>query len=229
MSETEQTEYPGQALAGPQEGAQPVEDGPERQESSQRARESLRFRSGAQLGVSFPKRLIELVVSPYEEPALVEMKGRMVSETIARGAYDGIQRRSGKVRANRDHEVGRPCGVVSAFHPSREEGLVAEVRISKTPLGDETLELCDDGVLGVSAGYRPHDDPGSEQWQGRSRVRIQKAYLGHVAFTAEPAYEGARVLSVRTADELVEGERIETPNLDVVHGWLLSDQYERYS
>jgi hypothetical protein len=38
------------------------------------------------------------------------------------------------------------------------------------------------------------------------------------------------VLSVRTADEpIVEGERIQTPNLDVVRGWLLSDRFERYS
>jgi len=205
------------------------QDVAEPENGSERARGPLRFRSGTQLGVSFPKRMVELVVSPYEEPALVEHKGRMVREVIARGAYDGIQRRANKVRANRDHDIARSVGTVAVFHPSREEGLVAEVRISKTPLGDETLELCDDGVLGISAGYRPHDDPGSEVWETRNRVRINKAYLGHVAFTAEPAYEGAKVLAVRTADELVEGEQVATPNLDVVRGWLLSDRYERYS
>jgi HK97 family phage prohead protease len=204
----------------------------EQQELEQRPAGPLRFRSGAQLGVSFPQRLVEVVVSPYEEPALVEYRGRMVSETIARGAYNGIQRRAGSngVRANRDHDITRPCGKVIAFHPSRDEGLVAEIKMSKTQLGDETLELCDDGVLGVSAGYLPKNPlTDSEQWQGRNRVRILKAWLGHVAFTAEPAYEGARVLAVRTAGQPPEPERIATPNLDIVRGFLLTDRYERYS
>jgi HK97 family phage prohead protease len=193
----------------------------------------LRFRSGTQLGVNFPKRLVEVVVAPYEEPTLVEVRGRMVSETIARGAYNGIQRRarsSKPVHANRDHDITRPVGLVTRFEPSREEGLVAEVKVSKGPLGDETLDLCDDGVLGISAGYRPKSpEHENEKWEGRNRVRILKAWLGHVAFTADPAYEGAKVLSVRSADELVEGERISTPNLDIVKGWLLTDRFERYT
>jgi HK97 family phage prohead protease len=204
---------------------------------SQRPEGALRFRSGTQLGVSFPKRLIELVVSPYEEPTLVEYRGRMISETIARGAYNGIQRRarsSKPVHANRDHDVTRPVGKVIAFHPSREEGLVAEVKVSRGPLGDETLDMCDDGVLGISAGYRPKSpEHENEKWEGRNRVRILKAWLGHVAFTAVPAYEGAKVLSVRNADEhnaeLVEGEQVVTPNLDIVRGWLLTDRFERYT
>jgi HK97 family phage prohead protease len=198
------------------------------------SRGPLRFRAGSQLSVSFPERLVEVVVSPYEEPALVEYRGRMISEMIARGAYNGIQRRarsSKPVVANRDHDVARPVGKVIAFHPSREEGLVAEVKVSRGPLGDETLDLCDDGVLGVSAGYRPKTpEAENEKWEGRNRVRILKAWLGHVAFTADPAYEGAKVLSVRQADEpILEGERIATPYLDIVRGWLLTDRFERYT
>jgi HK97 family phage prohead protease len=200
---------------------------------SEHATEPLRFRSGSQLGVNFPERLVEVVVSPYEEPALVEYRGRMISETIARGAYNGIQRRaksSKPVHANRDHDITRPVGKVIAFHPSREEGLVAEVKVTRGTLGDETLELCEDGVLSISAGYRPKEPlRENEKWEGRNRVRILKAWLGHVAFTADPAYEGAKVLSVRSADELVEGEQISTPNLDIVRGWLLTDRFERYT
>jgi HK97 family phage prohead protease len=190
------------------------------QEAIEQARGPLRFRSGTQLGVSFPQRLVEVVVSPYEEPALVEYRGRMVSETIARGAYNGIQRRarsSKPVHANRDHDITRPVGKVVAFHPSREEGLVAEVKMARGPLGDETLELCDDGVLGISAGYRPKSpERENEKWESRSRVRILKAWLGHVAFTADPAYEGAKVLSVRAAPEVADGFVVATPNLDRV-------------
>jgi HK97 family phage prohead protease len=213
------TEIVDQELEGPENGAE-------------RATGPLRFRSGTQLGVNFPERLIEVVVSPYEEPALVEYRGRMVSETIARGAYNGIQRRAGsnRVRANRDHDITRSVGWISRFEPNREDGLVAEIKVSKTQLGDETLELCEDGVLGISAGYRPKEPAReSERWESRSRVRILKAYLGHVAFTADPAYEGAKVLSVRSADDVVEGEVVATPNLDVVRGWLLADRFERYT
>ncbi len=39
--------------------------------------------------------------------------------------------------------------------------------------------------------------------------------------TAEPAYEGARVLAVRSAGDQVVSA---TPNLDTVRGWLLDDR-----
>jgi hypothetical protein len=54
--------------------------------------------------------------------------------------------------------------------------------------------------------------PGGEHWETRNRVRIRKAWLGHIALVPEPAYEGARVLAVRG-----KGERAAptaTPNLD---------------
>src|SRR4030095_1969836 len=101
------------------------------QEDADRPTGPLRHRAGSQLGVDFPARLVEVVVCPYEQPALVEYQGRMVRETIGRGAYNGIQRRAGsnKVRANRDHDITRPVGYATRFEPSRDEGLVAEIRI----------------------------------------------------------------------------------------------------
>ena len=65
-----------------------------------------------------------------------------------------------------------------------------------------------------------------EHWESRDRVRIRKAWLGHVALVPEPAYEGARVLAVRNAAEL-EGERPATPNLDEVRAWRLAEQYAK--
>ena len=47
------------------------------------------------VGVSFPARTIELIVMPlYEQaaPIKVPYAGRMVSETIARGAFDAQHR-----------------------------------------------------------------------------------------------------------------------------------------
>jgi HK97 family phage prohead protease len=185
----------------------------------------LRFRHSTVSDVSFPERTIELVVMPYEEETLVEHKGRMIREVIARGAFDGIQRRANRIKVNRDHQESKVVGRAVAIHPSREEGLVAELKISNTPLGDETLTLADDGVLDASAGYLPM--PGGEKWLTRSSVRILKGWLGHIAMVAEPAYEGARVLAVRNADERKAGEPTPTPNLDQVRAWLLEEQFQK--
>ncbi len=178
----------------------------------------LRTRAAEVLGVSFPDRTIELVVIPYEQEAVVRYGSRMVRESVARGAFDGIERRANRVRVNRDHELQRTVGRAIAFHPSRENGLVADVRIARTDLGDETLTLAEDGILDASAGFLPM--PGGEQWSDmRKRVRITKAWLGHIALTPEPAYDGAEVLAVRSAPSSSA-----TPNLDLVREWRLSDR-----
>lgn len=169
--------------------------------------------------VSFAERTIELIVIPYETRTLVGYQGRMVYESISRGAFDGIERRANRVRVNREHERMQTIGRAVAFHPSRDEGLVSELKIAKTPLGDETLELAADGCLDASAGFMPM--PGSMQWQDRSAYRVTKAWLGHIAMTSEPAYEDARVLAVRSAGNQAASA---TPNLDTVRGWLLDDR-----
>jgi HK97 family phage prohead protease len=187
----------------------------------------LLYRTASLVGVSFPQRTIELVVMPYEEETLVERAGRMVREIISRGAFDGIERRANRIRVNRDHDLARTVGRALAFHPSRDEGLVGEIRIAKTPLGDETLTLADDGILDASAGFLPF--PGGEKWETRNRVRMLKCWLGHIALTPDPAYEGARVLAVRQAAErlIEETQRPATPNLDLVRAWRLQERYSR--
>jgi HK97 family phage prohead protease len=171
----------------------------------------LEIRVAEVASVSFPDRTIELVVMPYEQETLVPYQGRMVTEVVARGAFDGIERRANRVRVNRDHDVSRTVGRAIAFHPQRDEGLVAEVRIAQTLLGDETLQLAGEEILDASAGFLPM--PGGERWENRARRRLTKVWLGHIALTPDPAYESARVLAVRNAGR-AERERVETPNLD---------------
>jgi HK97 family phage prohead protease len=183
----------------------------------------LRYRSSTVGDVHFPKRLIELVVMPYDEEALVEIDGRMVKESIAPGAFQGLERRANRIRVNRDHKLERTVGRALAFHPSRTEGLVAELQIAKTPLGDETLALADEDCLDASAGYKPM--PGGETWLTRSNVRMTRCWLGHIAMTPDPAYESARVLSVRHAASGGVSDAAVTPNLDQVRAWLLEDKY----
>lgn len=178
-------------------------------------------RTAEVVGVSFPNRMIELVVIPYERPTVVGWKGRSVEEIISRGAFDGIERRANRIRVNRDHLLTRTVGRATAFHPSRDEGLVAEVRIAKTELGEETLTLADDGCLDASAGFLPMGDDG-QRWETRSRYRITKGWLGHIALTPDPAYDDARVLAVRSRAD--DAPASGTPNLDQVRAWRLDDR-----
>ena len=122
--------------------------------------------------------------------------GRMVSESIDPGAFAGVERRANRVKVNRGHDVESVIGRALALHPGDRRGLRAELKISRTVAGDEALELAADGALGTSAGFAPM--PGGEQWSAdRKTRRISRAYLGHVALTADAAYDGAQVLAVR--------------------------------
>jgi HK97 family phage prohead protease len=167
------------------------------------------------MDVRYADRIITLVAVPYDEDAAVHSRGRWITESVAPGSFDGVEYRASRIRVNRDHDVLRSVGRAVTLYPSRVEGLVADLRIARTPLGDETLELAADGVLDASVGYAPM--PGGESYtENRTRRRITKAFLGHIALTPEPAYEGANVLSVRHSVEDTARliERVSTPNLD---------------
>jgi HK97 family phage prohead protease len=188
----------------------------------------LLIRSVSELGVDYPRRTIELVVMPYDTETVVDQPyGRMVFESVAPGAFDGIQRRVDRIRVNRDHDIERTIGRTIALHASRKEGLVAELRIARTPLGDETLSLADEGCLDASAAVRPLGD-GMEWSRARDRVRLTKLWLEHIAMTPQPAYETANVLAVRNAMEPATpvGAR---PNLERVRAELLAARYDALS
>jgi HK97 family phage prohead protease len=184
------------------------------------------FRSGDEYQVAevnFPKRLVTVVAMPYESPAAIYAPGRTFTEVVSRGAFTGIEKRAGKIRANRDHSWQKVVGKLVALHPSRKEGLVTEVRMFTTPDGEETLRLCDEGGLDASAGFtllcrddgRVWDD--AEVWeQNRSVRRLNRLRLDHLAFVPNPAYQDATVLDVRRAQEPAGGEHtsVSMPNRD---------------
>lgn len=180
--------------------------------------------------VNFAKRIVTVIAMPYERPTPVLHHGRVVTEVCSRSAFDGVEKRAGKIRANRDHSWDKICGKVVALHPSRAEGLVTEVRMFRTPLGDETLTLCDEGGLDASAGFvllrNPdgyvYDD--AEAWDtSRSVRRLNRIRLDHLALVPNPAYEDAVVLDVRNqrrgtqerpGDDGTPDLGIHTPNFD---------------
>jgi HK97 family phage prohead protease len=171
----------------------------------------LEFRTAITLDVRFPDRVIDLVAVPYDEETVVDVHGRTVIESIAPGSFDGIEKRANRIKVNRDHDVLRTVGRVIGLHPADPHGLRAELRIGRSPLGDETLEYAADGILDASIGFAPF--PGHETWtDNRTRRRVTKAYLGHIALVPEAAYEGAQVTAVRHAAS--PPTRVPTPNLD---------------
>jgi phage head maturation protease len=188
----------------------------------------IEFRSSNVAGVNFPERTIEIIAVPYDEEAPVEYRGEMWAERFLRGAFDGIETRSHPVRANREHDRGKTVGRVTQFWPSRQEGLVAAVRIAKTPLGDETLALADEDCLGASVGYAARGR--DQEFNRRERTRvIKRAFVDHLAFTSNQAYLSASVLNVRSAGEsslVADLPKLITPNLDELLAWQRSRRSE---
>jgi HK97 family phage prohead protease len=163
---------------------------------------------------------------PYDEQTVVPHEGRRIVESFAPGSFAGIERRAGRVRVNREHDRMYTCGKAVTFHPSRSEGLVADVEMFRTALGDETLELAAAGGLDASVAFAPFC--GHEGWaDDRRSRRITKAWLAHIAMTSEPAYEGAQVLSVRNGEIVgdVVPVGLGTPNFDAWRAMMLDDRY----
>jgi len=184
----------------------------------------MEFRQAQIAGVDFPGRTIELVVMPYEKPTMISAAGKTFTEIVSRGAFDGVEQRTSQVKVNRGHVLDAVVGKTLALHPSREEGLVAELRISRTELGEETLVLADDGILDASAGFALMRRDGrtgpvkenAEVWESRDRRRLNHLFLHHIAMTPDPAYEDAKVLAVRTHVVAQDAEIASdaTPNMD---------------
>lgn len=148
--------------------------------------------------VNFPERIITVRAVPYEQPATVEYRGDIYEETFAQGSLDHLIDRPNRVRVNREHVRRDTVGKVVKFWPGRTDGLIADIRIAKTQLGDDTLGLAADDCLSSSIGFAA-----MPKWEEVNRTaktrRINTAHLDHIALTASPAYQNADVLAVREA------------------------------
>jgi Escherichia/Staphylococcus phage prohead protease len=128
-------------------------------------------------------------VMPYNTEARV---GRY-TESFLPGAFAGADPTQVPLLAVHDHDslpIGRALSLTDG-----PTGLDAELRVSKTALGDEVLELVRDGAAtGLSVGFVPVED----RWVTRSKVERVKAKLMEISITAFPAYEDARIMAMRS-------------------------------
>lgn len=167
--------------------------------------------------VDFAQRIITVIAAPYEQETLVPYRGEMWTEVFTRGAFNGVIDRPNRIRVNRDHDKSRTVGKVVQFLRDRQDGLVAEVRVAKTLLGDETLALADEDCLSASVGAAALPS-GMVMDRSNKTRRINRAFLDHVALVEDPAYTGAKVLSVRDGHSAIIDTAalppLVTPNLD---------------
>lgn len=175
------------------------------------------IRTAAVANIDAEERIVTMIAIPYGQATTVPFRGEVWNEIVERGAFAGIENSSHTYRVNRDHDKRRLVGKIVNYYPDREEGLVVDAYISKTDLGDETLQLAKDGILGASVGMaiRPTDQV-LERSNGSRTRRIKRAFLDHLALVPDPAYQGAEVLAVRH-DTVVEEESeagIVTPRMN---------------
>lgn len=193
------------------------------------AEESAKFearvetRSASVDNVDFGQRLVTVIIAPYEQPAEVFYRQEIWNEVFSRSAWQGIETRQKRIPAvaalqipDQNHN-GFIVGRVIEADPNRPEGLIGEVKISRTDRGDETLQLAADDALSVSAGFLVKDRRRDEVLDRRTKTRrINRAFLDHLAFVGQPAYPGARILAMRGEGNIAESElpRLVTPRID---------------
>lgn len=163
-----------------------------------RSRPVIEWRSARMDDVNVKERIIRVIAVPYEQRTQVPIGSELWWEQFLYGAFSnlGAQERQ-RFSVNRDHDKHRTIGRVVNYDAADPKGLIIESRISPTELGEETLILAADDALGGSVGFSARRSDCI--WDRNTMTRsVQRAYLDHLAFVPDPAYEGAQVLSVRS-------------------------------
>ena len=170
------------------------------------------IRTAAIGNIDAEERIVTMIAIPYEQETTVPFRGETWNEVVQRGAFSGIENSTHTYRVNRDHDKRRLVGKIVRYYPEREEGLVVDAYISKTELGDETLQLAKDGILGASVGMAIRStDQVLDRRDGSRTRRIKRAFLDHLALVPDPAYQGAEVLAVR--HDVITEEESDSPLL----------------
>lgn len=151
-------------------------------------------------GGRYDGRTVTGIAIPYGVPQRIDAR---LTEQFARGAFgspEELARHANKVKFARGHVAlgGTLIGLATLLRDDTA-GLYVELRVSKTPTGDETLELIKDGALReLSIGFR-------EQPNGNARlpggiIERRKVDLFEVASVLEGAFgELAVATGVRSA------------------------------
>lgn len=156
-------------------------------------------------------RTVEGIAVPYSRPQYI-YEG--LTEQFAPGAFAHQMKAMHRVQLVREH-YSMGGALIGRIHEAREDarGLWVSMRVSATPIGDETLTLIEDGVLSeLSIGFRAKRD----RTLPDGTVERVRADLTEIAAVRAGAYgQAAKVLALRAAEDeaaedvdvVVEGER----------------------
>jgi uncharacterized protein len=138
-------------------------------------------------------------VLPWGVSARVLDRGRLVTETFARGALADVDPARVPLTATHPKDAGTLHIGVTLELRDEPDALHGAWRVSDTTIGNEVLALARDRVpLGLSVGFA--EVPGGNRWSAdRQRVTRTRATLDHIAIVRTPAYVGAGVVGVRDA------------------------------
>ena len=95
------------------------------------------------------RRVIELIAVPYDDWTPVEYQGRMIEESVAPGAFGGVDKRADRERLKvyLEHDPTSWVGIVEKLYPSDPAGLRAELKIRTN-----SLQVLDDAAEGMLSG-----------------------------------------------------------------------------
>jgi HK97 family phage prohead protease len=140
------------------------------------------------------ERIVEGVVVPWGETSYMtpDPHGeRFVAGSLTRT----VTERGDRVKLFRNHHHDQAIGRAVAWQPGHEQGCWAQFRIGRGALGDEVLDEVGEGLLDAfSIGFRP-----IRTRRGNDGAReVAEAALHEVSLCPIGAYDGARVLAMRT-------------------------------
>lgn len=156
-------------------------------------------------------RTLEGIVVPYSKPVRIDST---LVEQFEPGVFAHQMRAANRVKVAREHMMlgGTLIGAGQHMEDTRE-GLFMQLRVARTPVGDETLELVRDGALDeLSVMFRERQN----RRLGGGVVARVKADLLEVAVVLEGAYGRlATVTGVRSAGGVIDDGVGEPADVDI--------------
>ena len=157
------------------------------------------------LEVRHAQRIIDLIAVPYNETTEVLRRGRWVTESVDPGRVHRGPRRRHRQPGPRPRRT-RSARSWRSTRTTREgygPNCGSPAPSPATTSSSSPPTACCRRRSGSSRSL--------EEWTpDRSAVKVTKAKLVHIALTGDPAYKGAKVLAVRTADAAPPGRRHRT-------------------
>jgi len=151
---------------------------------------------------------------PYDEVSFLTPNPR--GERVLRGAFTkSTAQRADKIFLFRGHDHAHPVGRAVALS-DEADGLYGTFQIRKSTLGDETLRDLEEGYLpAMSVGFRP-----VQVRRGRDgETEVVEGQLKEVSLLSIGAYEGAKVLALREAYDVMHTPTVDLDLSPVVPGW----------